>query len=433
MVDQAFITQLKDNSPSWSRLKTSAVGDRVTAARRIGGSKSVSSEVRLQLHSGEDGLLEWSEADVVIPGLTGKRRGAGGSFADDALMVEFPLLPPSEISGLLLKQDKYFTPNRGLRKLGANMKLDKASLPDSGHVLVIVHGTFSNGDNNIESFLASSDAEEKESQGKGFLVDALKKYSGVYVFDHPTMSVSPILNAIELQRAIGKSKAKIDIISHSRGGLVTRWWCEMFDPNLDRCKNAVLVGSPLAGTGLAAPPNIKKTLTLLTNYGKAFGAVTKVASLVAPIFGIVNILLRVITSMTTLAASTPIADSLMAMVPGLFGQSRVGNNPELLMLHEAANIPDRYAAIISDFQSEKAGWRFWKHFTLSKAVDNATNMLFDGPNDLVVDKASMCYLGDKLEILKKRSFDFGKNNEVHHLSYFSQEKTISFLRQMLQV
>ncbi len=111
-----------------------------------------------------------------------------------------------------------------------------------------------------------------------------------------------MLNAWDLQQFVGGSNASIDIVAHSRGGLVTRWWCEQFDPQADRCKNAILVGSPLAGTGLAAPPNIRKTLQLLTSYGNAISGATKLTSAAVPIMGLVSTLLSVVTSVTSLAA-----------------------------------------------------------------------------------------------------------------------------------
>jgi len=381
----------------------------------------------LQLSASSDGVLDWEEGPPGIPGMSKRRRGIGTQIIEGTQNVSFDRLEPSMITSFLSSQDAHFTPARGLRKHKPNVGLANAKLPDSGNALLFIHGTFSNGKNVLKSL-------QDTEHGLAFLRDASKKYSGnIFSFDHPTISVGPLLNAIDLQRAIGKSQAKIDIITHSRGGLVTRWWCEAFDPQLDRCKNAILVGSPLAGTGLAAPPNIRKTLKLLTNFGNALSGITGVATAVIPVLGIVNTLLRVITSVTSLAASTPIADSIMAMIPGLFAQSRVGNNPELLRLHESNGTIDRYASVRSDYQSEDPGWRFWKYFSKGVIVDSAADMIFDGSNDLVVDTESMAYLSKTSVIPPKRTFDFEKTDLVHHLNYFERLDTTDFFRKILNV
>ena len=49
-----------------------------------------------------------------------------------------------------------------------------------------------------------------------------------------------------------------------------------------------------------------------------------------PLMSVVGVLFRVVTSVTTLAATTPAVDAAVAMIPGLAAQSRVGNNQELL-------------------------------------------------------------------------------------------------------
>jgi pimeloyl-ACP methyl ester carboxylesterase len=431
MINQGFVKQLQSTSPD--KLRAQSIGNQITAARRVGRSPAVSSTARLQLFASQPDLLDWGDATAIVPGISGRRRGQSQSLEGEIELIEFPRLPPSEITKMLGEQDDNFTPRRGLRRLNRSMQLETASFPDSGNVLLFIHGTISNGDNNIAGILNSADTAATSNPGKAFLIDAMKKYSAVYVFDHPTLSVSPIVNALALQQAIRKSKAKIDIICHSRGGLVTRWWCETFDPELDRCKRAILLGSPLAGTGLASPPNIRKTLQLITNYANGLTLVTGASCVLTPIFGLMHVLLRIFTSVTWVAASTPIADSLMAMAPGLFGQSRVGNNPELLMLHELPCVAERYSAVIANFESSNVGWRFWKYFNKERIIDGSTDFLFDGANDLVVDTESMQHLGDKLAIPMKQTLDFGTTNKVHHLNYFSQPETIDFFRKTLDL
>jgi pimeloyl-ACP methyl ester carboxylesterase len=426
MIHANFLNGLKSASTRKLAIETFDSGP--SAVRSRLESREISKVARLRLVTTDDGLLDWDIGAPSIPGIRKRRRGSTVSASAEDKLVSFERLEPSQIVTMLANQDNKFTPSRGIFVL-KNGKLSPARFPKSGRVLLIVHGTFSNGNSLLNGFMGSDKAAN--AHGSQFIVDASKKYDGILFFNHPTITVSPLVNAIDLNRAIGDSKAQIDIISHSRGGLVTRWWCEAFDADVGRCKNAILVGSPLAGTGLAAPPNIRKTLKLLTNYGNALSAATGAASIALPILGLVNTLLSIITSITSIAASTPIADAIMAMVPGLHGQSRVGNNPELLRLHQSNGSVDRYAAIMANFQCEDPGWQFWKFFSKGKLLDSSADIIFTGANDLVVDSDSMTFLSDQLRI--ERVFDFETTPVVHHVNYFDQPETTARLRDWLKV
>ncbi|QDV88076.1 esterase/lipase family protein [Planctomycetes bacterium TBK1r] len=382
--------------------------------------------VRLQLVD-DDGIMDWEDVTALPPDL-GRFRGAPSIKTREGfetLELEFERLPPSKITQFLSRRDDKLTPHRGLRRLDSQTKtLQPASFPSSGDVLLFVHGTFSNSDNMIAGLL-----EKENEDGGEFLEQAFQRYRGnVFTFDHPTLSVGPILNAFDLQRAIGESDAKIHLVSHSRGGLVSRWWCETFDPTGRRCDKSIFVGSPLAGTGLAAPPNIRETIHLLTQFSRALQVTSGLTALAIPVFSVVEALLRVVTSITSLAARTPVADAAMAMVPGLFGMSRVGNNPELSRLLETPTTQtERYYAVGSDFQPSDPAWKFWRMFRKERLVDAAADVLFDGANDLVVDTPSMIDLAADVKIPDSRLMDFGQSQTVHHLNYFYQSETAKFL------
>ena len=225
---------------------------------------------------------------------------------------------------------------------------------------------------------------------------------------------------------------KVDFIAHSRGGLVCKWLKEMIDPNGINCRKMILAGSPLAGTGLAAPPNIRKTINLLTGIGNAVGGAVGLASLAVPILSVVEALLKVLTSITRFAAKTPIADAAIAMVPGLFSMSRVGNNPELKrLLMSGVTNPTDYYAIQSNFEPTDPAWKFWRMFRKERLANFATDVIFDGDNDLVVDTSSMGQLAGSSRVAKSRTLDFGVSETVHHLNYFQQPKTHEFLSKIL--
>ena len=88
-------------------------------------------------------------------------------------------------------------------------------------------------------------------------------------------------------------------------------------------------------------------------------------------------------------------DALVALIPGLAGQSAVSNNHEInrLRLGPCAVDP-MYYVVKSNFETENPGWKFWKNFRKGRIGDIAADIVFPGKNDLVVDTASMTDLGE---------------------------------------
>ena len=84
-----------------------------------------------------------------------------------------------------------------------------------------------------------------------------QRYEGrVIAFDHPTLADSPIDNARAFLTAVGNHKLEIDVVCHSRGGLVARSIVERPEDLAKLGKNvsvgtAVLVGATTNGTDLA--------------------------------------------------------------------------------------------------------------------------------------------------------------------------------------
>ncbi|HEY7546136.1 MAG TPA: hypothetical protein VID27_14690, partial [Blastocatellia bacterium] len=215
-----------------------------------------------------DGVWRWEEGGVVAmrPGRRARRgRATSGEIVKE---FKFEKLPPNQITGFIQKMDLKLTPNQGLRRWDGT-SLQPANAPTAKkRALVFIHGTFSNNDNLFSEI-------QKTSGGKEFLARALRHYDEVLTFDHPTLAVSPILNALDLARLFAGCSAELDIICHSRGGLVTRWWLEGF--NAKNAKRVVFVASPLAGTSLAAPPNLRGALSLIANISRALNVVTGAA------------------------------------------------------------------------------------------------------------------------------------------------------------
>jgi pimeloyl-ACP methyl ester carboxylesterase len=319
-----------------------------------------------------------------------------------------------------------------LRRLDAQGVLQPANPPGANggkkrRTLLLVHGTFSNNDHLLEELNSTQ-------HGQDFVARILKHYDDVFAFDHSTLSVSPVLNALDLGRLFSEFKGPVDVICHSRGGLVARWWLEGFAGAASAERRVVFVGSPLAGTSLAAPPRLRAALGLITNVGRALSLAGGAASLAVPMLSIAVGLVKVVTSVASLGEKAPLIDAAVAMIPGLVGQSRVGNSGELLRLRQKTNspLPDYYA-IRCNFETDDAGWAFWRRFRKLNLADYGADMVFEGENDLVVDTDSMTDLFDADVFPAAKLCDFGTTDRVHHTNYFQQPETIGFIIKSLEI
>lgn len=381
-----------------------------------------------------DGVLRW-EAGATRRASARRRarRGVrGAALADEDKVVtelRFEQLPPNKvleaIENVDLKLASQFEGNYGLRRF-ENGRLVPVERPKANgktkKVLLVVHGTFSNCDHLFTKELLGT------AQGRALVA----RFDEVLTFDHPTLSVSPFLNACELAARMRGCAANVTVIAHSRGGLVTRWWLDVLGGAADGPRKAVLVGSPLAGTSLASPARLKDSLDLLTNVGEGLRAVGQVGAGFVPLLEVPVMLLKVFTSVTSTLASTPIADAAIALVPGLNAMSRAGTNREIGQLRAGVPGAARYFAIQTNFESERVGWKFWRAFRADFLKDAAADVLFPGANDLVVDSASMADMfADAGAPRPAILHDFETSDTVHHLNYFQQRETIDAIATVL--
>jgi pimeloyl-ACP methyl ester carboxylesterase len=378
-----------------------------------------------------DGVLRW-ESGAAGSVSTAGGRAARAAVAGGAVLQQFVFerLPPSQVQQALDGLDTKLTPLHATQPLRELRGLDdKDHVPFSGKtgkkkILLFVHGTFSSGD-----MFRTELAQAPDKAGHKLIAAARKQYDLVLTFDHPTVGVSPALNAFDLASLLKDPPARIDVVSHSRGGLVTRWWFEGFaDPRTPL--RGILVGSPIAGTSFASPARLRAALNLLTNVGSVLQTAAD-AGAATSFFAAASVLVRVLNSVTRLASNTPLIDAAVAMIPGLDAQSRAGTNGEILRLRRnTGHAQLEYFAVKSNFVPKDQGWAFWRYFVKPKPylADLAADLVFDGDNDLVVDTASMTELADGVNITAARTLDFGTTSEVHHTNYFRQARTIDFIR-----
>jgi hypothetical protein len=242
-----------------------------------------------------------------------------------------------------------------------------------------------------------------------------------------------VLNALDLARLFADVSTPVDVICHSRGGLVVRWWLEAFGGAKIGPRRAVFVASPLGGTSLASPVRLRDALNLFTTVGSYLKEVGEIASVFAPFMTIAVGMMQVFVSVTGLVANSPLADLFFNAVPGLGAMSRVGNNTELARLQGGSLSLPPYFAVYSDFQMERAGWRFWRLFqnpSLRVANWGAT-LIFEQANDLVVDNRASIELFKGKGINPSRQLVLETNGKVHHTNYFLQPRVLRAFQQFL--
>jgi pimeloyl-ACP methyl ester carboxylesterase len=391
-----------------------------------------------------DGVLMWEEGAVSASTSRMRRRRAGPAADGEVVaQLKFPrakALGTNQIAEQLAKLDAKLTPNGPGRLLAwdtAKWEPTPVAAPDAtGRLLLIIHGTFSNSGNLVRELWAPDPNQPGQGHGADLLRKVAANYTQVLSFDHFTLSRSPLINAVELARLFAATDAeRLDVVCHSRGGLVTRWWCEVLDQKPRKQRRVVFVGCPLQGTSLADPESLRNGLNLLSNVGRVLGDGLQLI----PMLTVAGGLIQVLSSITSVASRTPLVDAGVAMVPGLAAMSRVGNNHELNALN-VMNAPARadYFAVTSDFEPDPVTWRFWRMFSdkfSTRAADAAVDhLVFRQANDLVVDTTSMTYhaWGPNPVLANNPVFRcFEPQDAVHHTNYFRNSKTTQFITQAL--
>lgn len=167
--------------------------------------------------------------------------------------------------------------------------------------LLLLHGTFSTGPDAFDGLAKSQ-----------LLDDFLKGYGGrVFAFNHPSLHKTPAENIDYLLKNLPNDikSLDVDIVTHSRGGLVGRALCAR-QGKLDGERNlkvnrAILVAGPHSGTPLANPEHMVKLIDTYTNL------LTKLPD------NVVTIVLEAIVSVVKIlgGAATGHLPGLVSMLP----------------------------------------------------------------------------------------------------------------------
>jgi hypothetical protein len=224
----------------------------------------------------------------------------------------------------------------------------------AGRALLMVHGTFSRA----HSAFGAMPPE--------FVAALHARYGGrVFAFDHFTLSHDPKQNVRELlERLPDGTSLDVDIVCHSRGGLVSRLLAERqgelsMGSRTLRVGRVVFVGTPNAGTTLADTAHM----------GDFIDTYTTILNLI-PSAGVTEVLGGVVTVAKTLAVGA--AKGL----PGLMSMQPGGEFGAWLNAGDRG-AETRYFALSSDFTPSEPGLR-------AMLKNRMMDRVFGGANDLVV-------------------------------------------------
>lgn len=271
-----------------------------------------------------------------------------------------------------------------------------------GRCLLLLHGTFSTAE---AAFAACPPPMVSQLQAQ---------YAGrVIAFNHPTMSTAPAANVDRLLQALPPD-VKLDIITHSRGGLVGRELLQRVIQGVPiQVGKLIMVAAPNQGTPLADGDH---WITMLDRY----------TSLVAdlPDTTATAIMEGVLTVVKLIGhAGLKALDGLAAMTPA---------NTYLHSLNSSPHPETTLYALASDYQptDPRCLSRWGKQLG-----DSLLDTFFGAPNDGVVPTSGSYILNPMTgwEIPSDRRHVFATHQRIHHSSFFGHaavgEQLIRWLKE----
>lgn len=241
------------------------------------------------------------------------------------------------------------------------------------------------------------------------------RYAAILGYTHPTFTRDPLQNALDLLQQIPPDvRLRVDILAHSRGGLVARSLTELQppDPKL-HVHRLITYGSPHAGTALAQHAHWDRLISIgftglswLTRLSGAGPALTFVPR------GL-ELLLRA-------------GSQLLFDLPGL--QAMAPTSDFLRILNAPSSLPTsaRYAAVSSDFNPVSITEQGFREALTAMAAQ----VFFQSDNDLVVTTDSMTSIDLPSPAVAPPNFLVFHTN-VDHFSYFNQAEVRTFTESVL--
>ena len=301
-------------------------------------------------------------------------------------------------------------------------------------ILLLVHGTFSSTAGSFAALAATP-------EGRSFLESALRSYDAIIGFEHPTLSRDPMENAIDLltrlEAASLAAPPTVDILCYSRGGLVARSLIEYLLPSSKWRANVgrvVFVGATNAGTGFAEPEHWNDLIDLYTNLAmasaRAIGLVSGAVPVAEIVRGVIDGVGAFVKYLVAYAVDGDVVPGLAAMEPDGDFVRRINET------QPGQPLPGTpWFVVSSDFQPQLIGDDDQLPALPARLVallaDGLVDQLFNAPNDLVVDTASMSAIDLMTAGFVQDSLAFDVNGRVYHLAYFIQPEVADALHDWL--
>lgn len=329
----------------------------------------------------------------------------------------------------------------GAFQLTSAGKLSAKAKADDPPVLVFIHGTASNSKGSFGELWASNNARGAQLRARL----AVTYGSGVFAYEHWSLTRSPIDNALELATALPVG-AELHLVSHSRGGLVGELLClaqrrpdkDPLNPaTFDRLFAKDRTQGDLFGFGKRDEAEVaqayaverKKLEDLLALLDKKKFRVTRFVRVACPARGTTLASGRLDRWLSVLGWLAP--DVLDDGLDFLLGVVKERTDPRTLPGLEAMmpgsalvsllNLPDlQVDADLSVIAGDIQGDSLW-----SKMKWVVADWFYAGDHDLVVNTGSMYGGAQRPDQGARYFFDQGK--DVNHFRYFTNDKTVSAL------
>jgi hypothetical protein len=263
-----------------------------------------------------------------------------------------------------------------------------------GRALLMVHGTF------------SSTHAAFSLMPNNYVSDLSKRYGGrLFAFDHPTLSQDPKANVDWFLSQIPQDVTlDLDIICHSRGGLLSRVLAEreVACNSRARVRNIVFIGTPNDGTILTDAKYMSNFLDSYTNMLNLFLDMLPETGVIEALEGIISVAKQL----------------SVATVKGLDGLEAMRPEGEFLKtLNRGRKDEKRYFSISSNFEpKQNLGF---KSYIANRLMDK----IFKAENDLVVPTASGYEKNGSDFFPIDDRYVFSPEHAVHHCNYFAQQVT----------
>ena len=260
----------------------------------------------------------------------------------------------------------------------------------TGRSLWFVHGTFVSTDTAFQAFPA------------GVLSALSDAYGGrVAAIDHHTLGIDPLGNADLVRELVPDGlELDVDIVCHSRGGLVARALAGQGGEAVFNVRRIVHVASANHGTALATPSNLVPFIDRITTIVNLIpdGPAAMIEATLTSVLVVVKI----------------IAKYGLVGVPGLAAMDSAG---DFLGGFNSAELPTEQYAVAADF-TPTGGWR-------AMALKNVENVVVDrvfgsAANDLIVPTAGVYEGEDAMNVREDRRLVLPRERGVYHGSFFGQ-------------